>query len=349
MLATTKRNFLLSMLGGLSAVSAQSIFGAQPAAAADLVRFAQPSDGFLYLPVYIARAKGFFEQEGITADVVVYKGGAAALSGVISGSSDVYIGVPAIGMKAIAQGQAVKMFASVMTEYASNIVIRGDVAKKLGLTDKSSVEQRIAALKGLTIGITGPGSAPDLLLRHIAKTMKWDPERDFTMVPLGGGPGMIAAFSQKRIDGYCLSSPTSTTGLLKYDGYQLLNLSAGEYGPLKGFLYITLIAKDAWLAGNADRSTRIVRALWRGQKLLKEDPASAKEAVRSFFKETETAIFDAAWDENLTAFPATPHIKAESIKANLDFILEMEGEKLALDTSTTFTNVYVDAAAAGLK
>ncbi|MBN9453922.1 MAG: ABC transporter substrate-binding protein [Bosea sp.] len=343
----TKRSFLTTMAGA-SALSLPSLFGATGAAAADVVRFAQPSDGFLYLPIYIARAKGFFEQEGINADVVVFKGGAAALSAVISNGSDVYIGVPAIGMNAIAQGQPVKMFASVMTEYASNIVIRGDVAKKLGLTDKSPVEQRLAALKGLTIGITGPGAAPDLLLRHIAKTMKWNPDRDFEMTPLGSGPNMLAAFSQKRIDGYCLSSPTSTTGVVKYDGYQLLNLSAGEYAPLKGFLYISLIAKDPWLAANPDRSARIVRALWRGQKLLRENPAAAKEAVRGFFKGTEPAIFDAAWDENLPAFPGAPQIAADAIKANLDFIAEMEGKKLALDPMQTFTNAYADAAAKGL-
>ncbi|MDT9242348.1 MAG: hypothetical protein P5685_26485, partial [Limnospira sp. PMC 1261.20] len=78
------------------------------------------------------------------ADVTVYSGGAASLSAVISDNDDIYIGVPAIGMRAIAQGQDVQIFGSIMTEYASNVVIQGDLAREKGLDENSSVEDRIS-------------------------------------------------------------------------------------------------------------------------------------------------------------------------------------------------------------
>lgn len=315
-----------------------------PAHAQQKVRFAQPSDGFLYLPIYVARQKGYFKQEGIDPDVSVFKGGAASLTAVLSGDSDIYIGVPAIGMKAADKGQQVRMFASIMNQYGSNIVIQGDVAKRLGLTEKSSMQDRLNALKGLTMGITGPGSAPDLLLRHMAKATGLDPDRDMTLSPLGGASGMLAAFKQKRIDGFCLSSPTSDTAVMEMGGFTLFNMAKGEYKPLEDFLYITLIAKDSWLTQNPKIATGVVRAIWKGQKLMAEKPDEAREAVRSFFKKTDPKLFDMAWASSFPAFPATPMISKESIARNFDFIENVEGHKLKVEPATIYTNQFVEAA-----
>ena len=59
-------------------------------------------------------------------------------------------------------------------------------------------------------------------------------------------------------------------------------------------------------------------------------------------------MFDAAWEENLPAFPASPLVNGDAIEGNLDFIAEMEGEDLGLDPANTFTNKYVEAAESGL-
>lgn len=316
---------------------------ALPVKAEQVVRFAQPSDGFLYLPVYVAREKGYFKEEGINADVSVFKGGAASLTAVLSGDSDIYIGVPAIGMKAADKGQDVRMFASIMNQYGSNIVIQGDVAKRLGLNENSSMQDRLNALKGLTLAITGPGSAPDLLLRHMAKATGLDPDRDMTLTPLGGAAGMLAAFKQKRIDGFCLSSPTSDTAVMEMDGFTLFNMSKGEYEPLKDFLYITLIAKDSWLTQNSELATGVVKAIWKAQKLIAEQPNEAKEAVQTFFSKTEPKLFDAAWVSSVPAFPASPHISKESIEKNFDFIENVEGQRLNVQPDTIYTNRFVEA------
>ncbi|MEO6983742.1 MAG: ABC transporter substrate-binding protein [Paralcaligenes sp.] len=317
---------------------------ALPTNAEEVVRFAQPSDGFLYLPVYVAREKGYFKEEGIKADVSIFKGGAASLTAVLSGDSDIYIGVPAIGMKAADKGQNVRMFASIMNQYGSNIVIQGDVAKRLGLSEKSSMQDRLNALKGLTLGITGPGSAPDLLLRHMAKATGLDPDRDITLSPLGGAAGMLAAFKQKRIDGFCLSSPTSDTAVVQMDGFTLFNMAKGEYEPLKDFLYITLIAKDSWLTQNPELATKVVKAIWKGQKLIAEKPAEARESVRTFFSKTDPKLFDAAWISSVPAFPSSPYISKESIEKNFDFIENVEGQRIKVKPDTIFTNRYVEAA-----
>ena len=65
------RALKLCLTAALAAALATS-FGTISARAADKVIIAQPSHGFLYLPVYVARGKGFFKEENIDLDVQVF-------------------------------------------------------------------------------------------------------------------------------------------------------------------------------------------------------------------------------------------------------------------------------------
>ena len=73
----------------------------------------QPSEGFIYLPIYVARTKGFFEEEGLNAEVITFsKGGAEALAAVLGGQSDIYVGSPSVQLRAQEKRQPVQSFRS---------------------------------------------------------------------------------------------------------------------------------------------------------------------------------------------------------------------------------------------
>ncbi|MEP9351872.1 ABC transporter substrate-binding protein [Xanthobacter sp. KR7-225] len=323
---------------------ALAAIGISNAAAGEKITIAQSSDGFLFTPIYIAVSKKYFAEEGIDAEVVSFKGGATAMSAVIGGSAQVYVGVPAIGLEARSKGQAVKAFGAVMTEYAINVVISEEAARKAGLTHASSTAERLAALKGLRIGITGPGSATDQLVRYLARGGNLDPERDLTLVPIGGGSALLAALGQKRIDGFALSSPFTDQAAMSGGAFMLFNLAAGQYEPLKGFLFIALIAQDKWLASKPAEAAAVVRAISRAQKLLRDDPGAARTAVISYFQGTQREVFDVAFKTNLPAFPATPRIDARGIQQNLDFIEATSGRRLMIKPEEAFTNAIVEEA-----
>ena len=91
------------IVGAAAATALLLAAAALPAAADDKheVTFAMPSIGMLYLPVYAADVMGYFDENGIKADLQVFKaGGGAALASVISGDTHVYPGTPAAAMRA---------------------------------------------------------------------------------------------------------------------------------------------------------------------------------------------------------------------------------------------------------
>ncbi|MEA5670701.1 ABC transporter substrate-binding protein [Pseudomonas sp. MH2] len=318
---------------------------ATSAAETTKVRLAFPSEGFLYVPIYVAQRSGYFADEDLDVETIVFqKGGSAALTAVLGRDADIYVGLPAVAIRARSKGQKVQAFASVQTQFGTTVVIDQASANAAGVTAASPVADRARALKGLKIGVTGPGSTTDMLVRYLAKDAGLRPDQDMTLMPVGGAPNMLAAFSQGSINGFSLSPPTVTTAA-QQGGFVLMDLAKGEYPPLDGFLFTAMIAREDWLSGNADTARKMVRALWRAEQLIANAPDQAREAVRPYFAHTSATIFDAAWAASLPSYPATPAVERAGIDKNIHFMNAVEAEPVSVDPQSVFTNAIVEAVA----
>ena len=297
---------------------------APKAQAEETVVFAMPSVGMLYLPVYVADVMGYFDEAGIEADVRVFKsGGGAAMASVISGDTHVYPGTPAAAMRASQQGTDVKIFAALMTQYASNVVIQGDIAAERGITEDSPLEDKFKALEGLNIGVTGAGSGTHQLALYLLQEGGLDPESDATVVFVGGSRELLAAFELGRIDAFILSNPTSDTAIAQHGAVLLFDMSAGEIPALDGYLYITLNGRESWLEEDPERSAALVGAIQRAQRAM-HDPATteaARDAVfEAYFDQFDRELFNAAWTRVVPAYPTTPTVSEEKLAQVIDFL-----------------------------
>ena len=342
---------LRQRIAGAVAGAAMLAGAGAPALAQDgeEVIFAMPSIGMLYLPVYVADVMGYFEDNGIDARLQVFKsGGGAAMASIISGDTQVYPGTPAAAMRAVAQGSDAKIFAALMTQYASNVVIQGDIAEELGLTEDSTVEERMAALEGLNIGVTGAGSGTHQLALYLLENAGLNPETDATVVFVGGSRELLAAFELGRIDAFILSNPTSDTAIAEHDAFLLFDMASGAVPELDGFLYITLIGGESWLSEDPDRTAALVEAIHEAQQVM-HDPART-EAVRdavhaAYFDQFDKALFDAAWTRVVPAYPTSPALERDQLVEVIDFLNQFSERSYEPDLADrAMTNAYVTQA-----
>lgn len=324
-----------------------SVSHANAQSSTNKVGIAQGADSFIYLPAYVAKAKNYFAEEGLDGTITVYRGGVEALSGVISGASQIYLGPPSTAMKAIVKGQDLKTYGAVLSQVPTNIVVQGDVAKKKNITSASSMADKLNALRGLTMGINSPGSASDQLLRYTAKLAGIDPDREMKISPVGADAALIASFEQKRIDGFAWPSPASDLAIKKFGGVMVVNFAKGEYEPLRGFLYVSLISRTDWLTENPDRAVKVVRAFGKAQRLINEKPEEARAALRTFFPNMDEAAFNDGFEANAVAIPSSLRIDPRSVELTKTFAESVENIKLDVDIKNVYTNAYVDRAEAG--
>jgi NitT/TauT family transport system substrate-binding protein len=312
----------------------------------DSLTLTQSTTGFLYLPSYVAENAGFYEDEGLDVSIQDLGGGAENVAAVASGSADVALTAYSSIVNAAEQGAPVVAINALMNQYASNIVIRESIAAEAGVTEDSPAEEKIQALKGLKIGITSPGSGTDQLMRYLFKQVGLDAQTDAQLLPIGGGAPMIAAFQRGEIDAFSLSSPTSDQAV-ENGGTLLFNMSEGQYEPLDNFLYIVAVANERSLDDKQRVLTCFSRAIASSLELINEDPEAAREAARPAFAELDEAVFNAAFDRNVAAYPETPVIDTEASDKVFDFIEEFEGELESVTTEDVVNTEIAEAAVEG--
>jgi len=308
------------------------------------------TSSFAFLPMYVAEHMNYFVEEGVNMKTVVASTAQAALAMVSTGDAAYYLSTPTAGARAAAQGARIQNCGALMTQNPTNIVVSAAMAKKLNITTNSklSIEQRIALLKGMRLAAHTPGSSPDLTLKYMLTRSGMNPERDVQILPITQD-AILAALERDRIDGFAYSSPLADAAVVRYGAVKLISLASGDFKPLAGQLSISMVCNRDWVEKQPDASAAVLRAYWRAMKLMKSDPASARTAARKAFPNLEDAIFNAAFETNLAAFPDSPTITRTQIEGALDFHTKTGGTPITVKVEDTFTNIAVERASRTLK
>ena len=284
---------------------------------------------------------GFFEQAGVKV-VANSSGRGTNISALIGASVDVEWGDPGEALNARKENLPFRTIGQTVGKFGSHVVVKKDILAKLGVTEASPVDAKVAALKGLRMGNTGPGGAPDNLLRWLAVRGKLNPQTDMRLVPIqGGGPAIVAALSQGVIDGFCLSSPTSDLAATRFDCAYLFNMVTNPPPEFASYTYIICNTAERTLRDKRDALVRFVTGLALAMKSIEAEPAKFKAFALQFL-ELDPSIAETAFQNNATMYYKTPLLTAEQFKTNVAFI-DTANKTAGLDpmpASLTFASMY---------
>jgi len=161
---------------------------------------AMPVLTIAFAPTYIADELGFWTKRGLKVsihDIV----GIGSMNAVLAGSVDFTNSSGPTVIRAFVRGQKLLGVGSTGDNLPFDIVLRKDVAERLGVTGKSPIEKRAQSLKGLNISIGSPNSIPHGYLRYFAKKGGLNPERDFKLASMQS-EAALAALKSGAIDGF---------------------------------------------------------------------------------------------------------------------------------------------------
>ncbi|WP_426934915.1 ABC transporter substrate-binding protein [Pseudomonas fulva] len=326
---------LISALGLSVAMGATSFY----AQAADTIKVALGTEGFVHMPLFVALDGGLFKKHGLDVELVKFKGGGAAASGLASRSVEFCSCAIQNAINAKVKGADITLLGRLVGQYASNVVIHQDLADRLGLSADSTVEQRLAAFKGLRLAVSGAGGSADFLVRFLGQQARLNPEKDFTLLYLNNGAAMLAAFAQNKIDGFALSSPASDSAVLDHKGYTLLDMSEGMVPELDGYPSIALSARRQWATQNEDTVKAFLAALGDATRLINDHPQDAMKAVRSRFEGVNDQVYAAAWENNRKSFPKTPYLTEQEVERAIKFLGEVQKDTIPGKAADYLTQV----------
>src|ERR1044071_7369245 len=171
------------------------------------VKMTLPVVALTTAPVYLAEAKGFFAQEGLSVDLNMTGGGGPDIKALIAGDVDFTYTASDQVILPWQEGKRLVIVMAAVPRAVINWAMHKDVAQAKGITEKSPLAEKLKALRGLTIGATQPGSLTANLAAYTLRKAGLVPQQDANVIAVGSGLTSLAALEQRNIDAALMSPP----------------------------------------------------------------------------------------------------------------------------------------------
>ncbi len=163
--------------------------------------------------IFVTKEAKLFEKYGLYADPVAMRGSGEASKAMIGGSIQFSpIATPTV-INADLSGADLVILGHTLPGVVHAMIVKPEIKK-------------VEDLKGKKIGVTTFGSLTDFLVRYMLRKKGLNPQRDVTLIQIGGDPERIGALKQGAIDAASLSFPGY--GIAMKMGFPMLWDSAKE-------------------------------------------------------------------------------------------------------------------------
>ncbi len=276
----------------------------------------------VYLPTALAKAKGFFAEEGLDVEILDIKGGGAqAASALIGGSVDFSANAIDHAIKAKTRGKDLVAVHSHVRLPVMGLV----VANKY-----KGVIKSIADLKGRPLGVTSPGSQTHMILGYLLVKNGVKPE-DVKIVGAGGST-MPLAIEKDTVHAGMMLDPFFTVFTKQGKGFALVDMftpkgtTEAMGGDVQG---TTLITRPDVIEKRPATVQKMVNALVKANRFIVN--SSGEELAKVLPKELagDPKLYAESFEHAREAFPA-------------DSLVTRDGVARVIETMRTFGAVPAD-------
>lgn len=231
------------------------------------ITVSEPVRSELWGPAYLAKALGYFEEEGLDVEFVTVQGDMPTAP-VLSGDAQFGLYGPEMILSFNEKGQGTKLIATVSDRYPYSFVTAKDITE-------------IKQLKGRVVCAGDSGSSPRAFVRGIVASAGLDPDKDVTYVNIPGAAS-IAALEKNEIQGTYVT-PTARAIALEAGFNLLIDIyDPAVHSELIGSdsyeMYI-IFSTDKYIKENPETVQAFVNAVYKA--ILWADSHSAEEAVEA--------------------------------------------------------------------
>lgn len=245
------------------------------------VKMTLPVVALTTAPVYLAEAKGYFAQEGLTVDITMTGGGGPDIKALIAGDVDFTYTASDQVILPWQEGRRLTMVMGVIPRALINWAMHKDVAQAKGITEKSPLADKLKALRGLTIGTTQAGSLTANLAAYTLRKAGLVPQQDATVIPIGSGLTWLAALEQRKVDAALMSPPLPDTAVARGYAILLIDNARGEDPALAEFLQQVFVTRPDVIQKDPELVRKLVRALVRANRwALAAKPEEIADALQ---------------------------------------------------------------------
>ena len=297
------------------------------------VKVSEVAHSVFYAPQYAAMSQGFFEEEGLSVELLNGGGADKVMTSVLTDEVQIGLAGPEACIYVHLEGRdnAPKVFAQ---------LTNCDGAFLVGRTDEDFSWEN---LRGKTIIGGRKGGVPEMTLEYVMKQNGVIPHEDAVVDTSVQFNMMAGAFTGGNGDYVALFEPTATEVELAGQGYVLCSIGQ-ESGEIP---YTAYFAAADYMQANADVIQKFTNAIAKGQKWVQEHTdMEVAEAIADQFPDTDLEVLEkvAARYRAIGAWNEVPVMKEEALERLMD-VMEEAGELEArVEFSALVDNTFAEKA-----
>lgn len=275
-------------------------------------------------PLLTALALDTFSDHGIAIEEVPFSGSSTnVVAAVMSGETEFgFLGATA-AMNAIAEGGPIVMIGGV-TKGMQELGLRPDVIEELGVDASAPIEERVEALRGLTIATSAPGSANNAFLTGILQRFGLDPESDVTIVP-SEPAAIVAGIRDGLYDGGFWSIGVLQQNFADGSAEPWISVPDGDVEGYDEFFQAVMITSESTVTEDPELVESFIAAMRDAGDVIEQESDRAKDAVNDrFFSELDADVFELTWQAAVPAFVLDATITRSGLETHLELQAELE-------------------------
>ena len=293
----------------------------------------------VYLPTALAKAKGFFEEEGLDVEILDIKGGGAqAASALIGGSVD---------FSANAIDHAVKAKVQKKDLVAVHSHVRLAMMALVVANKYKGEIKSIADLKGRPVGVTSPGSQTHMILGYLLAKNGVKPE-DVKIIGAGGNT-MPLAIEKDSVHAGMMLDPFFTAFLKQGKGYPLVDMftikgtQTAMGGEVQG---TTLLTRPDVIAKRPATVQKMVNALVKANKLIAASSGEAMAALLPKELAGDPKLYAESFEHAKEGFPPDSLVSKDGVARVIETmrVFGAVPADMKLEPESIYDNRYVQKA-----
>ena len=268
-----------------------------------------------YAPQYLAIANGYFSDENMEIEITTGQGADKVMTAILAGQSDIGLCGPEAAIYVYNEGKEdyVEVFAQLTKRDGSFLVSKNP-------TDNFSWKDLI----GKTVIPGRKGGVPYMTFEYVLKQNGINPQTDLVLDDSIKFDLMAGAFTGGTAEYVTLFEPTASMTEAAGKG-QVVASVGKESGEIP---YTAYCAKRSYIENNKESVEGFTRAIYRGQKWVKEHTAQEiAEKIKDFFPSTTVeALAESVQSyKDIDAWNETPYLKKEALD-KLQEVMKEAGE-----------------------
>lgn len=324
-------------------LASAALCGTAQAQELETIRIATASTSVAHGPIIMSMVDpSIWGNHGMQIEVTDLRGASAnCIAALLSEGVELcQVGTPT-GVDAISEGADLRAVA-VLAGPINEIFLSAETVERLGVSPDAPIEERLAALKGLTLTTSAPGTAHYLTLGASLEKVGLGFD-DITFATLGDVPAMIESIRNGQIDGSLWTIGSLAPLLQDGTGVRWISMARGDIEEFSTLPYVTVYARGDWVDANPDLVERIHASYADAVVMLKTDPTASERLKAQFAPDLDQAL----WDDGFGQAQASYLDGAATTAASWQQSLDMQAVGTGKDYSNVaFEDVVIPAARA---